>query len=438
MKLLKLDRIGFTYPGSVRPACSEISLKLVAGQTLALMGENGAGKSTLASLINGRLHPDQGFLTGPAEKSVGLVHQRPHRVPGMPLWKVIAVGNKGLTGSWVKKGELKRRIFSLQQRIGSSLNLDRDHASLTPSEAQEAELIEVLLGDPRVLILDEPDMTGLMPLQELLKLLQKEDRSILLITHSLKEAGNLAESTIYLRDGRQVKDAKLFVDHKEVEEKPSPEIERRRQLMDLTEFCEEPLQLPLFRGDRLVILGYKESGLEELEKSLCRNLEQKDFAYIPSDSQKRAQDTGLSLQDNLKLSHRSWHRGWRNLKGERQTALKELQEGGWDFPPESSLQTLSGGNRQRLLLQRESSRPFPLLLAVHPTQGLDSLKKQSYMEKIRELHQKGVIYLTSEPEEALQAASTLAIYFRGKIRSVYLPPFPDEAALLHQMMGAGL
>lgn len=433
MPLIRLDGVSYRYPLAQQPACREISLEIAPGRILGLLGENGAGKSTLAALIRGQLQPDSGRISGQACHSVGLVHQKPSILPDMPLWKAIVAGvpRKELL---LSPNRIKNKLAQLNRQYKLELKLNQAQSSLNQGEAQKGELLEVLYNNPQVILLDEPDFSQPEELEALLQKLTAKGKGILLITHRLEQARLLCDEIIYLREGKRIEHPR-HDEHPKIKDSISP-IENKEFLLDLSELFPSSEDLRLSRGERLVFLGFRESGLAELEEKILTLLKGQKYGYIPSDSQTRALDFRLSLNDNIHLKHQSFQKGWRSLREQAEQSRAFLEDGKWALSPDQPLYVLSGGNRQKLLLKRESQQPYPLLLAVHPSLGLDYKNHREYLETLKGMKEKGIIYLTSDPKEALETAGTLAVIYRGEIHALYRGQYPGEERLQQLMMGA--
>jgi len=437
MNLIHLEDLYYRYTGAAQPACRDITLSLKSGQIIGLLGENGAGKSTLAALISGQLKAQKGQITGRAVHSVGLVHQKPEKIAGLPLWKALMTGQLQGPNPLFSPRRIINMLEEQKKRWDIPLDLYRDHGSLNQAESQQAELLEILLKDPQLILLDEPDFSSPRELRRQLDPLLKAGKTLLLITHQWQEAEEICDQLIYLREGsvvdKPITESILPLDENTPSLKPDSQA-----LLNLSEICSSNYNLQIHKGEILVVLGFKESGLLQLENRLHQFIhsQNRPFAYIPSDSQSRAAGQDLSLKRNILLRHHAFERGWRNRKEEMKQAETFLKEGGWPYSPHEPLYRLSGGNRQKLMLRREASQKADLMLAVHPALGLDRRNHQAYLRQLKQMDQKGVIYLTSDPREAMEIASTLAIYFRGEVIRLLHPPFPDEEILQQIMMGA--
>lgn len=435
MSLIRLDGVSYRYPLAQQDACREISMEIHPGRILGLLGENGAGKSTLAALIQGQLQAESGRISGQALHSVGLVHQKPSIIAEMPLWKTIIAGlpaNKG----FFHPARIQKKLLVLCREYGLDLDIQRPQHQLSQGEAQMGELLEVLYNDPQLILLDEPDFCRPEELEHLLKKLSTVGKGILLITHRLEQARSLCDEIIYLREGRRI-------DHPQSESiLQEPVIHKRAEsedsadLLDLSKLFPKAGNLTLRRGERLVFLGFRESGLRELEEKLLTLLRGQRFAYIPSDSQTRALDFRLSISDNIHLQHQSWRKGWRSPSVLAEESRNFLEKGDWQVPPDQPLFVLSGGNRQKLLLKREGNQPYPVLLTVHPSLGLDHKNHREYLQSLIEMKDKGILYLTSDPREARETATTLLVLFQGEVHALYREDFPAEEDLQQIMMGA--
>jgi ABC-type uncharacterized transport system ATPase subunit len=397
------------------------------------MGPNGSGKSTLASLIRGHINPQKGTITGSAKDSVGLVHQHPQAIHSMVLWKTMVASNQAFKHSLQSPGIIKNKINQAMEGLNIHLDINRNHSDLSRPEAQLAQLVEITMEAPLLIIFDEPDFSGIDRLNQLLKELKSRGKAIILITHQWEEAKRCCDRLVFLKEGSITQNyamentmAPVKVSFKE----------NRHSLINLSSLCKEGLDLQLHRGDRLVILGYRESGLKKFEVQFKSLLYQLDYSYIPSEGKKIALDISSSLRDNIAMEHKQPRRGWRYIKKEKTDTAEWLKLGGWHQSTEDTLDTLSGGNQQKLLLRREGLRSSDVLVAAHPTLGLDQVIRDECFEMMKQWKNKALLYLTSEPLEALGIANPLALYFQGEITAVLHPPYPDIQHIQQWMMGA--
>lgn len=446
--MLNLSGVSYRYPGQENWACRDISLQIEPGTVLGLLGENGAGKSTLASVIRGQLKAQQGQISGNCSK-VGLVHQNPLAAPGLKVWQEVFCGKGHHSGALFSPEKLKKQLQEMQDKWKIHLDLDQDHGNLNRRELQQAEWLGILLENPELVILDEPDFDNETSLGHLLDRLKARNKSVILITHHLKDAMTHCDQLYLMSQG----ELSLYENPKRntfndssVKTIPKKEAQKKSHhenpLIDLTELCADGLSYQLYPGDHLVVLGYRESGLEALEEKLLTMLGTQDYGYIPSEGQRKALDSGMSLAENIHLHHRSFRGGKHRIKDWYRDAIEKLKRGPWDFAPQDELEKLSGGNRQRLLIYREMDRWNGILLASEPCKNLDSRRRREIHRALMDHQDKpstrGLIYLTNEPRELQESpglATHLGLLYRGKIQSILKAPYPTEADLYRLMMG---
>ncbi len=206
-ELLALEGVSFAYPGGP-PVLKEVSLAFTQGEFTALLGPNGSGKTTLLLLLRGLLGPTAGRRRQAPGLRVGFVFQNPdYQIFSEEVWEEVAVGPR-LLGLWA--GEVNRRVEQALARVNLLEQAREDPFSLTKGQRQRLAVAAVLALAPQVIILDEPttgldhrEQTGLF---ELIRELNAQGHTIIMVTHSLWAAATYARRLILLEDGRVVLD----------------------------------------------------------------------------------------------------------------------------------------------------------------------------------------------------------------------------------------
>ncbi|MBO1436843.1 ABC transporter ATP-binding protein [Meiothermus sp. CFH 77666] len=476
--LLRLQNITKRFPGVV--ANDGVSLEVYPGEVLALLGENGAGKSTLISILYGLYRPDEGeiFLEGRPVKihspvdalklGIGLVPQHPTLVGRHTVAENLALG----IGTPLLPA---RRIVPLIERIAQGYGLSIDPQAhvhqLSPGEKQRVEIVRALLRGAKVLILDEP--TSVLTPQEaealfrVMRELKAAGKSLIFISHKLEEVLAIADRCVVLRRGQVVgsmptpEASKTMLAQMMVGRSVSFERKRANPQMGEVLLRVEDLQvrsgrnLPALRGvsfelcvgEILGIAGVAGNGQSELVEVLAglRKMEggmvrlagqplvanparlfAKGVAHIPEDRIHMGTVPSMSVAENLAL--RSFCRPpfARGLllnpsafAAHAQAKIREYAVATPGLHTPSRL--LSGGNIQKVILARELSGQPRLILAVHPTYGLDiGATEQVHRVLLEKTYQgAGVLLVSEDLEELLSLSDRIAVLYQGRLQGPY-------------------
>lgn len=357
----------------------------------------------------------------------------------------------------------------LVERFGFKLDPEALVSSLSAAERRQAEIARALARGGEILILDEP--TSILSESESERLFQLLDRltgagkAIILITHRLTEVLKVADTITVLRDGAVVADlGAAEADEAELSNlmargagrkgDPSPESKALRTAQAPTPTLSaalelkgirlrpgaEPFSLSVFPGEILSVSALAGNGLGRLEDlasgmarpgegevlaggralaSIPREILRTELmAYAPSARERRGLCLPAPLRDNILALRRRDFRvhEWIGRRRRDEEAAKAAVALGLDAPPRQSAASLSGGNRQRLLLARELDRPRPILILAEPLQGLDLASQGEVYRLIRELASRGsaVLLLASSVEDVLALADRSIALYRGE------------------------
>ncbi len=469
-------------------ANDSVDLTVEPGEIHCLLGENGAGKSTLMNVLFGLLHPDSGEIridgepirfANPGEAvrhGIGMVHQHFMLVPVFTVAENVVLG---FEPTRLKVGLFDRRkadsdIRKLSSEFGLEVDPEATVEDLPVGVQQRVEILKALHRDARVLILDEP--TSVLTPQEtealfrIIRSLAKAGRSILFITHKLKEVLAVADRITVMRLGKVVGDttpgqadeselASMMVGRsvelvvQKAPAQPGPPV---LELRGLTVVDDRGLtvvvhvDLEVRAGEILALAGVQGNGQTELVESIAGlrpalegtiKLEDRDLtsaspkeaieagiAHVPEDRQKDGLVLPMTVADNLVLDiydtppFARW--GARDLDEVRSSAQRKVGE--FDIRAstvEVAAGTLSGGNQQKVILARELSRPVKLLLASQPTRGLDVGSIEYVHRRIVAERDKGVavLIISSELDEVLALGDRIAVMYRGRIMGIVEP-----------------
>ena len=473
--IVKMKGITKRFPGVI--ANDHVDFDLKPGEIHALLGENGAGKTTLMNILYGLYRPDEGkiFVRGEEVKirspkdamelGIARVPQFPETVDNLSVAENLALL---LPGKILRKNKIQSMIKELAERYGLELDVDAMVYELSMGEKQRLELIKALCRGAEILILDEPT-TVLTPsevesLFQVLRKMKKEGKSIVFVSHKLEEVFAIADRITVLRRGKKIatvptegitklKLAKLMVGRPvtfELEKEPVVfgeevlKVDNLRVLDDRGLLAVKGVSFSVRAGEIFGIAGVAGNGQRELVEAIAglRKVEDgkvvildKDVtnkssadiiklgvAHIPDDRRVGAVLT-LSVMDNLMLKNYTnlSKNGILDLRKAKELAEKLVEKYKIVTPNVNvPAQQLSGGNIARLILARETSGECKLLIAFHPTFGLDVAATEEIRKLLLNLRQKGVaILLVSEDlEEIMQLSDRIAVMYRGTFMGI--------------------
>jgi len=476
--ILELRDITKAFPGVL--ANDHISLTLEEGTVLALLGENGAGKSTLMNILYGLYTPDEGEIYvrgervdvgGPNDaiaKGIGMVHQHFMLVPVLTVTENVMLGVESLRGIFLDRASAARRIREISESYGLDVDPNALVKSLPVGVQQRVEIIKLLYREADILILDEPTAV-LTPqeVEELFKIIQfllDQGKSLIFITHKLKEVMAIADRITVLRNGRVVGTttpeetdekqlAAMMVGRDvllEVEKGPSHpgkpvlSVEGLDVVDDRGNQTVEGVSFEVHAGEVLGIAGVQGNGQTELVQALTglresragrvtingvdvthaspREILQQGVAHVPEDRQKDGLVLSFPISDNMILNTYYQKPFARSLNLQEDTIMAEAEQRAREFDVRTPsiltpVANLSGGNQQKVIVAREFSRPIHLLIASQPTRGLDVGSIEYIHRRIIEKRDEGtaVLVVSSELDEVMGLADRIAVMFEGRI-----------------------
>jgi simple sugar transport system ATP-binding protein len=477
--VLELHGITKRFPGVL--ANSNIDITLKEGDILALLGENGAGKTTLMNILYGLYKPDEGKIVvrgqeveiqGPNDaiaRGIGMVHQHFMLIPVMTVTENVMLGVEPTrNGTFLDRAKVAERIREISEQYGLEVDPNSYIKDLPVGIQQRVEIIKVLYREADILILDEP--TAVLTPQEveglfkILQTLNEKGKSIIFITHKLKEVMAIADQITVLRSGRVVgtvspgevnpeKLASMMVGRDVnlvVRKKPADPKETVLEVKDLFVRDErgnmtvKGVSLEVRKGEVLGIAGVQGNGQTELVYALTglsqpvsgeisivgkplhrtspRNILERGVAHIPEDRQKHGLILSFPIFDNMMLCTYYESPFARGISLQEKAILSNATTLAKQFDvrtpsvlvPASSL---SGGNQQKVIVAREFSRPIELLIASQPTRGLDVGSIEYIHNRIIEKRDEGtgVLLVSSELDEILALSDRIAVMYHGRI-----------------------
>jgi simple sugar transport system ATP-binding protein len=517
---VKLELRGITKRFGSLVANDHIDLVVQPGEIRALLGENGAGKTTLMNVLYGLVQPDEGEILLDDEPiaihsprdairaRIGMVHQHFMLVPVFTVAESVTLGTepvRRLTTPEFHLGGLRvpplglpsiglldrrtarREVLGLSERFGLRVDPDAMVEDLPVGVQQRVEIIKALLRDAQVLVLDEPTAV-LTPgetedLFRIMRELRDGGRSIIFISHKLKEVQAIADNITVIRRGKVVGErpptststelASLMVG-RSVQLRVSKEQAKPGDIVldvqDLSvegergEHSVRGVSFQVRAGEILGVAGVQGNGQTELCEALMGlrpavgsvRLDGTDLShastrarlhagigYVPEDRSEDGLVADFSVADNLILDvydRPPYASGIAlNLDAIRESAVKRVEE--YDVRTtsvETSAGTLSGGNQQKVVVAREMSRDVRLLIVSQPTRGLDVGSIEFVHKRLVAQRDEGVAVLivSSELDEIYALADRIAVMYEGRIVA-FRPPTISEQDLGLLMAGSG-
>ncbi|MBI5298119.1 MAG: ABC transporter ATP-binding protein [Chloroflexi bacterium] len=479
MPVLELRGITKSFPGVL--ANQDINLTLEKGEIHALLGENGAGKTTLMNILYGLYRPNEGEILindqkvdieGPSDaiaRGIGMVHQHFMLVPVMTVTENVMLGNETTrNGVFLDREKVSKRIREISDQYGLEVDPEAYIKDLPVGIQQRVEIIKVLYRQADILIFDEP--TAVLTPQEvegLIKIIRSliaSGKSLIFITHKLKEVLEVADRITVLRLGRVVgsaipgqvderklaemmvgREVNLVVDKQiaqpkeavlEVkdlfvrDERDNPAING----LSFTVHSGEVMGVAGVQGNGQTELVYALTGLlrsasgsillsgKDIHKSTPRQIIEQGVAHVPEDRQKHGLVLSFPLLDNMVLCTYYQPPFAKGVNMQEKIIIQNGVELVKQFDVRTpsvfvAASTLSGGNQQKVIVAREFSRPIKLLIASQPTRGLDVGSIEYIHGRIIEKRDEGtaVLVVSSELDEIIALSDRIAVMYRGRI-----------------------
>ena len=478
--LLVLENITKRFPGLV--ANDHINLTIKTGQVHALLGENGAGKSTLMKILYGAYQPDGGtmYMDGKpvqfhsprdAQKAgVGMVYQRFMLIPNFTVVENVALSLRDL-GITIPAGKIEARIKEVSQQYGFEVDPTAKIWQLSLGVQQKVEIIKLLLADARLLIFDEPTSVlaphEVQGLYDVFNRLRESGKTIIFISHKLREVIHCADEITVLRKGRvsgQIDAAeateeklvsmilgtssdKVTVDRYErnVGEAEPKAVLELRDVEALNERGRPALQdfsFKLRAGEILGVAGVSGNGQKELGEVIMGMQPLKGgtiwldgqeitnwpvvqrlkagMACIPEDPLQMGAVPTLTVQENLALGAVFTHKrkSWQpiNWKAASERASWVTERFNLELPRfQVAIQALSGGNVQRVVFARELASKPKLILAFYPSRGLDIGATNTVRRVLLACREEGaaILLISEDLDELFAMSDRVMVMYHG-------------------------
>ncbi|HEY0617343.1 MAG TPA: ABC transporter ATP-binding protein [Kribbella sp.] len=494
---VRLRGIGKSFPGVV--ANHEVDIDVRSGTVHALVGENGAGKSTLMKILYGVQRPDEGsieingeqvVLHSPADAikhGVGMVFQHFMLADNLTVTENVVLGAEKLYGI----GDRARaKIKELSDAYGFGLSPDDLVEDLGVGQRQRIEILKVLYRGARIVILDEP--TAVLVPQEVdalfgnLRELKAQGFTLLFISHKLDEVLAVADDITVMRRGTTVASvrpdqvtARQLAELMVGSELPSPSTEESTvtDVVQLTlanvtlaaagsRALLDDVSLRIHRGEVLGIAGVEGNGQTELVELIMgmrpatsgqvllgdENIthwttaarRRAGIGYVPEDRQRHGLLLDFPLWENRILGHQdrppSVRGPWINKAGARKDSERIIEQYDVRTPSiDTTARALSGGNQQKFIVGREMSGDPVLLIASHPTRGVDVGAQAAIWDHIRDARRRGlaVLLISADLDELIGLSDQIQVILRGRLVGEFDPDSVTPEQLGSAMTGAG-
>jgi general nucleoside transport system ATP-binding protein len=480
--ILELKGITKQFPGVL--ANDNIDLKLNKGEILALLGENGAGKSTLMNILYGLYQPDEGEIFINGEKviidsptdaidvGIGMVHQHFMLIPVFSVAENVMLGQESIKyGDFLDRADAAKKILDIADTFNLPVNPNDMVRDLPVGVQQKVEIIKLLYREAEILIFDEP--TAVLTPQEaddlfnIMRSLAKQGKSIIFITHKLREVLEVADRIMVIRLGAVVGEttpdqadksslAAMMVGREvnlivvKEESQPGDVVIQIEDLVVADKFQNimvDHVSLDVHAGEIVGIAGVQGNGQTELVEAITglrksaegqitllgenitratpRRITELGSAHVPEDRQADGLVLPFPTAENLVLCTYYKEPFSKGVVLQYQTILEHAEQliKDFDIRTPSALtpvSNLSGGNQQKVIIARELSRPIDFLMASQPTRGLDVGSIEYIHKRIVQKRDEGCAVLLVSPEldEIMELSDRIAVMYRGKILAI--------------------
>src|SRR5438552_923007 len=497
---VEMRNITKAWPGVV--ANDHMNLQVRKGEIHALVGENGAGKTTLMNILYGLIHPDSGeiyvngqpaHITGPRDAihlKIGMVHQHFMLIPPLTVAENIVLGHEpGSVRTVYEVKKAREAVLKLSEQYGLPIDPDIRIEKLSVGLQQRVEILKILYRAADILIMDEP--TGVLTPQETFELfgvlrgLAQQGKTIIFITHKLREVLELTDTVTVLRRGKNVGElvtketnqaeiARMMVGREvllrvnKTPAHPGPVVLHVEDLHALSDRGLEALHGVSFdvrSGEILGIAGVEGNGQSELVEALtgmrkithgkvtitqvkdgqtgetrdlttldAREERELGLAHIPEDRRGSGLVLVDTIEDNTILGRQRWPQfSWRSIVLLLRTIARWAKKLIIEFDVrttsvEAPVSSLSGGNQQKLIIAREFAAEPIALIASQPTRGVDIGAIEFIHRRIIELRDAGkaVLLISAELEELRSLSDRIAVMYEGKIVDIVTPEATEE------------
>ncbi|MCX7568589.1 ABC transporter ATP-binding protein [Tumebacillus sp. DT12] len=495
-----VEMLGITKRFAGFTANDHINLVVEKGEIHALLGENGAGKSTLMNILFGLYQPDEGQIkirekavkiTDPNmanDLGIGMVHQHFMLVEPFTVTENIVLGVEPTKGLKIDIAQAERKVSELSERYGLKVDPRARIKDISVGMQQRVEILKTLYRGAEILIFDEPTAVltpqEIKELMEIMQNLVREGKTIIFITHKLKEIMAICDRVTIIRRGKYIDTVSInetnvddlaakmvgrhvsFTVEKTPPQPKGPVLEIRDLIVEGNRGVDalRGLSLEVKAGEILGVAGIEGNGQSELIEAITglrktktgsiklngseiqnqppRKITERGVGHIPEDRHKRGLVLDYSIGENMVLQ--TYYKSPFAKTGVLQRnaifeyARKLIKQFDVRTPSEDTpARALSGGNQQKGIIAREVDRNPDLLIAAQPTRGLDVGAIEFIHKKLVEQRDAGkaVLLLSLELDEILNVSDRIAVIYEGRIVGIVNPEETDHDQLGLMMAG---
>ncbi|UOF90417.1 sugar ABC transporter ATP-binding protein [Fodinisporobacter ferrooxydans] len=472
--ILEMNRITKSFPGV--QALKDVTLKVRKGTVHALMGENGAGKSTLMKILAGIYQPDTGEILFNGEsiklkepkdalvKGISMIHQELSPVLEMTIGENIFLGREPINPGtrFVNYKKMYQKASKLLESIGLSLNPRMKMNQLSVAEMQMVEIVKAISYDSQIIIMDEPTSAitdrEVDRLFEIINILKKQDKAIIYISHKMDEIFKISDEITVFRDGNHIatKPAKalnneilitMMVGRSLTEMYPKKEAfyvkETVFSVKDLSVNGKfRSVSFDLKKGEILGIAGLMGSGRTEVFEAVFGltalvqgeiyiegkkvNIKspidaiKQGLAFVTEDRKGQGLFLPMSVKANITMASLDQISNLSFIDQKEEGSLVDqfiAKLKVKSFSPEQIVETLSGGNQQKVVLAKWLLRQPKILILDEPTRGIDVGAKNEIYKLMTQLVQEGmsIIMISSEMPEVLGMSDRIIVFHEGTV-----------------------
>lgn len=497
--VVELKSITKRFPGIV--ANDSISLKLHKGEIHALLGENGAGKSTLMNILFGLYQPDEGSIeidgkpvqidnpNKAIEYGIGMVHQHFKLVQPFTVTENIILGMEPTHGISLDHKSAAAKIKDLSEQYGLKVDPYAKIQNISVGMQQRVEILKTLYRGAQILIFDEPTAVltpqEITELMDIMRRLVAEGKSIILITHKLKEIMHISDTVTIIRRGKVIDTVKTSESNPnqlaekmvgrnvtfKVDKQPAQLGETVMSVNDIRLTSKagvsilNGLSFDIKAGEILGIAGVDGNGQSELIEVITglrspdqgsikvlgkevagqkpRVVAESGVAHIPEDRHKHGLVLDFSMSENFVLEtyykEPYSRRGFLNFDAIKKQAKRLIEQFDVRTPGITTLaRSLSGGNQQKAIIAREIDKDPDVLVAAQPTRGLDVGAIEFVQKQLIAQRDKGkaVLLISFELDEIMNVSDRIVVIYEGKIVGEVLPEQTNDQELGLMMAGS--
>lgn len=472
--ILKMENIEKSFPGV--KALDKVNLNVYRGRVMALMGENGAGKSTLMKVLTGVYEKDAGEIffnkekvefkniKESQEKGIAIIHQELNLIPNMSITENIFLGRE-LTN---KFGKIDWKLMNKEAKeILKILEVEIDEKSLvrelSVGKMQMVEIAKALSQNAKLIVMDEPtDSLTEKETESLFKVIKKiisEGRSVIYISHRMKEIPQICDDITIMRDGKFIVEKEIkeidedFIIEKMVGRKledqfPRVEIERKEKILEVKnlngEFSKN-VSFDLYSGEVLGVAGLMGAGRTEIFRTIFGYLKKDSgsievfgkkieiektadaikngIIYVSEDRKKDGLIQMLNIKDNMSLSSLDKFTKFISIDNKKEKEEINRYVGKFSIKTPSIYKTvknLSGGNQQKVALAKALMTEPKILFLDEPTRGIDVGAKKEIYDLINDLKRKGmgIVCISSDMAEVIGISDRIMVIHENKVKGV--------------------